>query len=236
MPTNANSLTEAPVLIDSEINILRGFHGLYGGGLASRLRQSGNPSAMPPWAETYWLGRQVVKSPMDLWVYQEIIVETRPDLIIETGTSGSGSAFFFAHILDWLGHGKIITVDTVTYPELCTPHPRIEYLVGDSTSQLISDNIRSKSVGQRVMLSLDALHTYEHVHTELELYGELTGLGCYIVVEDTGWGDVDDYQHGNWSCRAAAEFTHTHPNFTADRSRERHLFTSNRGGWIRRNS
>ena len=37
------------------------------------------------WLETYWCGVRVQKCPLDLWVYQEILAETRPGLIVETG-------------------------------------------------------------------------------------------------------------------------------------------------------
>ena len=33
-----------------------------------------------------WFGYRTLKSPLDLWTYQEILVETRPDLIVECGT------------------------------------------------------------------------------------------------------------------------------------------------------
>jgi cephalosporin hydroxylase len=35
---------------------------------------------------TPFLGIQAVKYPSDLWAYQEIIAETLPDVIIQTGT------------------------------------------------------------------------------------------------------------------------------------------------------
>ena len=41
---------------------------------------------------TSWLGTLTLKNPLDLWVYQEIMFETRPDLVIETGTYRGGSA------------------------------------------------------------------------------------------------------------------------------------------------
>ena len=44
------------------------------------------------WANTYWRGVPVLKCPLDLWVYQEILHEVRPDLIVEAGTKHGGSA------------------------------------------------------------------------------------------------------------------------------------------------
>lgn len=209
--------------------ILRGFQGLYAGGLAQQKRDAGDASAMPPWAETYWLGKQVVKCPMDLWVYQEILWETQPDVILETGTSGGGSAFFFATIMDRIGHGRVVTVDIHEYPHLRPDHPRISYLKGSSIDPAIVSQMAAQAQG-RVMVALDALHTYEHVQAELDAYARLVSPGCYLVVEDTGWGAPGE----PWACEAAAEFLRGHPEFEADRSREKHLITSNRGGWLRR--
>jgi len=214
--------------------ILGAFHGLYAGGYAQHLREAGNSNAMPPWAETFWLGKQVVKCPMDLWVYQEIIVETKPDLLIETGTNGAGAAWFFATIMDLIGHGQVITVDKDKYPELWKPHARIQYLVGDSSSEEIASQIRPLTSGKTVMLSLDSLHTYDHVRKELSLYGNLVTKGCYAVVDDTGFGNPEDVASGQWCDRAVKEFTAQNPHFIPDYTCEKHLLTSNHGGWLKR--
>ena len=63
------------------------------------------------WKQTFWLGTTVRKCAFDLWTYQEIIVETRPDLIVETGTYLGGSALYMASVCDLVGHGKVVTVD-----------------------------------------------------------------------------------------------------------------------------
>ncbi len=43
---------------------------------------------------TKWLGTAILKCPTDLWIYQEIIYELKPDVIVETGTFNGGSAYF----------------------------------------------------------------------------------------------------------------------------------------------
>src|SRR3972149_1034652 len=98
-------------LTEKEREVVKAFAGLYGGNHTQRLRDEGNANAMPPWAETFWLGKQVAKCPLDLWVYQEILVETRPELLIEMGSGLGGSAFFFATIMDLVGVGRVVTVD-----------------------------------------------------------------------------------------------------------------------------
>ena len=63
------------------------------------------------WENTYWHGHQILKCPMDMWIYQELIWKIKPDFIIETGTYRGGSALYYAHLFDLQGHGEVITID-----------------------------------------------------------------------------------------------------------------------------
>ena len=63
------------------------------------------------WSNTFFLGTPVAKCPLDLWVYQEIIYDIKPDIIIECGTNRGGSALYFASICDLINNGEIITID-----------------------------------------------------------------------------------------------------------------------------
>lgn len=187
-----------------------------------------------PWTKTFWRGQGVAKCPLDLWIYQEIIYETKPDLLIETGTCIGGSALFFASIFDMIGHGEVITVDAARFDSQ-PKHDRITYLCGDSASAETIGDIRSiakfANPMQRVMVALDSLHTYEHVAKELAAYGPMVTPGCYLVVEDT----AVDASWGKPAAQAAArEFVAANPGFVIDREREKHLLTLNPDGWIRR--
>ena len=63
---------------------------------------------------TQWLGVPAQKFPTDLWIYQEILFECRPDIVIETGTYSGGSALFLATICEAIGNGEIVSsTDTV---------------------------------------------------------------------------------------------------------------------------
>jgi hypothetical protein len=108
------------------------------------------------WLATSWLGVPVLKAPTDLWAYQEILSEIRPDLIVETGTAAGGSALFLASICDQLGHGRVLTVDIDDRPVLelaynrpvARPmHPRIRYLHGSSIAPEIVAEVRREATG-----------------------------------------------------------------------------------------
>src|SRR4051812_8335103 len=58
-----------------------------------------------------WLGLPMIQMPEDVIVAQEVIWETRPDVIIETGIAWGGSVLFNASMLQLIGKGKVIAVD-----------------------------------------------------------------------------------------------------------------------------
>src|SRR5215213_3453184 len=60
------------------------------------------------WENTYWMGVPLYKCPTDLWVYQEILVQTRPNVIVETGTANGGSALYLAMIGDLIGGVRVV--------------------------------------------------------------------------------------------------------------------------------
>ena len=179
------------------------------------------------WMNTYWLGTRVVKIPLDLWVYQEIIYETKPDVLIETGTYKGGSAYFFASIFELLNRGRVLSIDIKDQPEK-PKHQRITYLVGPSTSKQIFQEIKSSiRQDEKVMVSRDSDHSYSHVTKELRLYSQLVTVGNYLVVEDTrvvapGAG------------QALEKFMEETSDFIRDRSREKFLLTGNPGGFLKR--
>ena len=86
------------------------------------------------WTDATWLGAQALKNPLDLWVYQEIMAETRPELVVETGTYRGGSAFFLASICDLLGAGEVLSLDIEPVRDDYPKHARITYFGGRSST------------------------------------------------------------------------------------------------------
>ena len=186
---------------------------------------------------TSWLGVPALKNPMDMWVFQEIIYETKPDLLIEAGTYKGGSALYFASVLDAIGKGQIITIDIEEHPGR-PAHPRVKYLTGSSTAPEIVAQVAAESKSaKRVMVVLDSNHTKSHVSEELRLYAPFVTVGNYLVVEDTvinGHPTFPTFGPGPWE--ATEEFLQKNRYFRADRSRERLGLTFNPNGWLRRDS
>jgi cephalosporin hydroxylase len=183
---------------------------------------------------THYCGVPVLKNPLDLWTYQEILWEIKPDLIIEAGTYKGGSALYLAHVLDAVGKGQIITIDI---EERERPlHSRITYLTGSSTDMRLLQSARAYFPPDETrMVILDSDHSKEHVLTEMRLLAPYVTIGSYLVVEDTNInGHPVLPSFGPGPAEAVRTFLRESPDFAPDRSRERHLLTFNPGGYLKR--
>ncbi|MGZ4356297.1 MAG: CmcI family methyltransferase [Gaiellaceae bacterium] len=186
------------------------------------------------WGRTRWLGTKTAKNPLDLWVFQEIVFETRPDLIVETGTLNGGSAAFLASLCELVGSGEVISIDlnpvSPNYPQ----HPRIAYLGGrSSTAPEVVETVRERAQGKRTMVILDSDHSAAHVAAELVAYSPFVSPGCYLIVEDTNVGAIRrDLLPG--PAEAVRAFLSRANEFEVDRAREKYLITFNPGGYLRR--
>ncbi len=198
----------------------RGLHANHGQGLHSQTRYHG--------VETH-------KCPMDLWVFQEILCELRPSLVIELGTFLGGTTLFLAHQFDALGNGNVLSIDIAE--RSCPDHSRITYLRGKTTDTHVLDAVRSivNKVEGHVLVIHDADHRYAQVIEDLNCYASFVTPGSYLIVEDTnvnGHPVLIDWGAGPWE--AVDEFLKQHHDFERDHDREKFLLTYNPGGYLRR--
>ena len=186
------------------------------------------------WNNTYWMGAQILKNPFDLWIYQEIIFDTKPAVIVECGTRHGGSALYFASMCDLLGHGRVISID-VEKGESRPVHPRITYLVGSSLSESTLRHIEKATAGRTTMVSLDSDHRQAHVLAEMRVYGQYVTRGCYMVVEDTNLnGHPVLPNFGPGPLEAVEQFVQENHDFEVDSRCEKFLFTFHPNGFLRR--
>jgi cephalosporin hydroxylase len=214
-----------PRAVDPDQEIVDRFHELY---YSDHKRTIGN---------TFWRGVQVSKCPLDLWIYQEILHERRPQVVVETGTFFGGSAYFMASIFDLLGSGRVITIDVKKRrPERLPQHPRIDYRHGSSVDPDVVAGVReSIRPGERVMVVLDSNHHHEHVIGELHAYAPLVTEGDYLIVEDTNVnGHPLRPDFGPGPMEAVDDFLAECEEFEIDRTREKLYLTFNPRGYLRR--
>lgn len=184
---------------------------------------------------TTWLGTTILKCPTDVWIYQEILYDLKPDIIIETGTFNGGSALFLASILDLIGNGDIITIDIEDRKDR-PQHKRISYLLGSSVSKEVLDDIEKRiSNKQKVMVILDSDHRKNHVLNELRLYNKFVTSNSYLIVEDSNVnGHPVQTDFGPGPMEAIEEFLRESKDFTVDNDKEKFLLTFNPKGYLKK--
>ncbi|MEM9419941.1 MAG: CmcI family methyltransferase [Planctomycetota bacterium] len=196
-----------------------------------------------------WMGVPIIQSPDDICAMQEIIWETKPQVIVETGVARGGSILFSAAMLQLLGEGKVIGVDIEIRPhnrESIETHPlshRVELIEADAVADATLEQVR-QSIGdaERVMVVLDSNHTHDHVLAELRAYAPLVSPGQSLIVADTAvelditpterdrpWGVGDN------PMTAMRQYLTETDDFVSEKFiNEKLLLTSNPDGYLRR--
>jgi len=149
-----------------------------------------------------WLGLPVIQMPSDIVVIQEIIWETRPQVVIETGIARGGSLVLSASILELIGEGEVLGIDVDIREHnrrAIEAHPlahRIRMVEGSSIDEAVVAVARASAAAvERVMIILDSNHTHEHVLGELRAYAPLVSVGQFLVVADTFIEDIPHQSH-----------------------------------------
>lgn len=136
----------------------------------------------------------------DLLRYAQILHDTEPQIVVETGTHTGDSARWFA---SYPSVELVITIDVTgaswkvgdgNRARIEALNRKVHRLIADSiapsTVQTVSDLIDKRYLADvdgeppRVMVSLDSDHSRDHVREEIKAYGPMVSAGCHLVIED----------------------------------------------------
>lgn len=144
-----------------------------------------------------WLGLPIIQMPADVMATQEVIWNSKPDIIVETGIARGGSMVFLASMMQLLGRGTVIGVDIDIRAHnraAIEAHPlahRIKMIEGGSTDPDTLEQVRDLiDEDAKVMVILDSNHSREHVLAELRAYASMVTKGQFLVVADTLLGRI----------------------------------------------
>jgi cephalosporin hydroxylase len=198
---------------------------------------------IPIWRHMQFEGVTIEKNPLDLWMMQQIIYETRPEFIVETGTFRGGSALYWAYTLNAMGleNSRVFTVDIQDQTANAQTRPLwkkyVTFRKASSTDAAIVSEIAAAVKGHRTIVTLDSDHTMKHVLNELHAYAPMVDKGSYLIVEDTHMDGVPTQpSFGPGPMAAVLQFLKEDAGreFEQDLSREALIMTFNPGGWLRR--
>ena len=198
---------------------------------------------IPVWRNMWFQNVRIEKNPLDLWMMQQIIYETRPDFIVETGTWRGGSALYWAYTLNGMGleQSRVITVDIQDLNGNAAASPLwkkyVTFMKGSSTDPKITAEIQKLTTGHKTLVVLDSDHSMKHVLNELHAYAPMVTSKSYLVVEDTHIDGVPTQKEFGPGPLGAVQSFIKEPagkEFTQDFAREALIMTFNPGGWLRR--
>ncbi len=200
-----------------------------------------------------YAGIPLVKLPEDLRVYEHIMWAMRPDVVIEIGTYGGGSALWFRdrlRTLEQYGRSRsprIISVDMDTRAAataLKEVDPDFEKTIvlveGDVCDASLPDRVRSHlPEGARCLVVDDSAHTYETTMAALRGFSQFVPPGGFLVIED-GCVDVEELRvDPDWPrgvLPALHEWLASEPGqaFVVRRDLEAYGLSTNREGFLQR--
>ncbi|MBX3083070.1 MAG: class I SAM-dependent methyltransferase [Anaerolineae bacterium] len=182
-----------------------------------------------------YFGIQTQKHPYDFWVYQELLFELQPDVIVEIGNLRGGSILALAHLCDNLGKGRLIGVDIshAHIAPIVRAHPRITLIEGDACAmfEAVSHLI---TPADSVLVIEDSSHTFDNTLNVLNTYAPLIKVGGYFIVEDSICHHGIEVGPNPGPYEAIDAFLAMHWNFQSDRSREAFMITWNPKGYLKR--
>lgn len=161
-------------------------------------------------------GIPAIKCPFDYVLYQMLVMQSQPDLIIEIGTNKGGSTLYLGDLLLLNGKGEIHTIDLPSNQEHASlhQHPHIKVFKEgyDGYDTAIIKNYST------VLVIEDGSHMYEDVLAALHKFGPFVSRDSYFIVEDgivTELGREKQYNGGPQ--KAIREYLNTQKEFIIDR-------------------
>ncbi len=185
--------------------------------------------------DSTYFGIPCLRSPIDFWIYQEIIFALKPDVIVEIGNYCGASALSLAHLCDNLDKGRVIAVDIdhSRVNQAAKNHPRISFITGDACE--VFDVVAEKCTEATTILVIeDSSHEYENTLNVLMKYSQLVTVGSYLIVEDSICHHGLNVGPNPGPYEAISTFLNNNTSFYSDRKKEPFLITWNPKGYLKR--
>ena len=154
------------------------------------------------------------KCPFDYIIYQMIISELQPDLIIEIGSDQGGSALYMADILEFNNKGIVHAIDIKNNEnKFVNENKRIKWFSKGWENYEVD-----KTKYNNILIIEDSTHYSHDTLAILKKFNEYVTINSYFIIED---GIVDELKMSKafygGPLKAIKEFIKLNDDFIVDR-------------------
>ena len=182
----------------------------------------------------------MIKNPFDLIIYEEILWELKPTVIIEIGNAFGGFTLWLQDRMRMICDNKVkvITIDLESVGHnnfKNTDSESVVSIVGNCNSDKVINNVKNNiSKDDIVLIIEDSSHTFENTLQVLENYKDIVSVGSYLIVED-GICDILKLGISPGPMKAVEKWINTNESmYKIDRNREKYIMTYNPKGYLKR--
>mgnify|MGYP006073936167 CR=1 FL=1 len=185
-----------------------------------------------------WKDMEMSKFPNDIYIYQQLIWLTKPDIIVEVGTQRGTSAQFFDELIKSCKktNGLVVTIDIDPVPEpqkSVLSNLGVIMITGDIAQENTKQQILPYIKDKNFLLVDDGSHIYEDVMASLEFFREHQAPGGYMIVED-GITDVMLSRENKNALHAVDDFLSINNDYVRVSDYDPWLLSTTFGGIIKR--
>lgn len=161
-------------------------------------------------------GIKAIRCPFDYVIYQMIIGEVRPDLIIEIGSHEGGGALYLADLLRIYDiDGEVHTIDIHNKAQ--------KNIAGYTNIKFFGEGAENYDLSltkkfSKILVIEDAAHTYECSKTAIHKFANVVSKDSYLIIEDGIVNELGvEKEYGGGPLKAIREFLPIHPEYIVDR-------------------
>jgi cephalosporin hydroxylase len=162
-------------------------------------------------------GVPAIKCPFDYVLYQMIVLDIKPDIIVEIGTNKGGSALYLADLLEINGKGVIHTIDLPSNKENKLLH-------NNSRISLFKDGFLKYDTSllseyKKILIIEDSSHYYADTLAALKKFSPFVSKNSYFIVEDGIINQLGlEKKYDGGPSKAIKEFLFENNEFEIDRN------------------
>ena len=184
-----------------------------------------------PWRKSVFNGKPILQTPVDLWLFTELIQRIKPAVIVEVGMFEGGFTEWLLRLAESSDDRMMIAGVDLKVPRVMKARGT-RFFQGDSIEQSenvasVVSRIHSRSSRPAIII-LDDDHDPDHVVEELEVYSAMCRPGDWLVVCDTVPVESLEEAVSDWLFRVGQS------DGWQNMKLDRFGLSNNRGGWLKK--